>query len=627
MLHFSLSRAAVLALCGCSSLSVLAAETAVLLDNQVVTASRTAEAPIAPIASTATIERVDIERSQAKTVPDLLRGLAGVSVTSNGGRGKSSSVSIRGTQDKHLLVLIDGVKVGSATSGTAALHSIPLEQIERIEVVRGPRSSLYGSEAMGGVIQIFTRRGEGPGLRPWASVGAGSRSTFDGSVGVSGGSSIGWFNLGLAGESTDGINARAYRSNAPRAFEPDADGYREKSASLRGGLRFDNGLELDGSLLEARSHNDYDTRASNGNSGRFAYADGELQVIGARARFSPLDFWAMTLQGGHSEDRSDAYQDERFFSRFDTVRDNIGWQNDFSLGEDHLVTLGFDYQKDRIDTSSRYAQDTRDNEAVYLQYMGRFGRHGLQLGLRHDDDSLFGNHDTGSVGWSFALTGKLELSASWGTAFRAPTFNDLYYPAAGTTAGNPDVQPEESQSYEIGLAGNHDWGTWSLNAFENQIEDLIVWARDGGGILRPSNVESARIRGLEAVLGTQLLGWDVATNLTFLDPRDRSAANHGNLLQRRARRSLNVDVDRQFGQFGVGATVYASSERYDVAANTEVSRMPGYALVDLRGEYRVNDEWRLQARLSNLFDRDYETTQTYEQPGRAVHFTVRYQAL
>ena len=619
-------RPTALILLGCAPLSAFATEEPLPLNPQVVTASRTLVTPIAPVASSTLIEREQIERSQARTVPELLRGLAGVSITSNGGRGKSSSLSIRGTQDKHLLVLVDGVKVGSATSGSAALQSIPLEQIERIEVVRGPRSSLYGSEAMGGVIQIFTRHGEREGLRPWASLGAGSRSSYDGSAGVAGGNGAGWFSLGLAGESTDGINARAYRPSAPRAYESDADGYRETSASLRGGYRFANGLELDGNWLQAESHSDFDTRASNGNSGRYAYNDGELQVIGARARFTPLDPWAVTLQAGHSEDRSDAFQDGRFFSRFDTERDSFGWQNDLSLSDDHLLTLGFDYRRDRIDTSSRYAEDSRNNKAGYAQYMGAFGRHGVQLGLRRDRDSLFGSHDTGSLGWSYELTPELLFSASWGTAFRAPTFNDLYYPASGNTAGNPDVQPEESQSYELGLAGNHAWGHWSLNAFENQIDDLIIWARDGA-VLRPDNVETARIRGLEAVLGTELAGWDIATNLTFLDPRDRSAANHGNLLPRRARRTLNIDLDRDFGRVGVGATLYASSERFDVASNSEASRLPGYALVDLRSEYRVNEEWRLQARLSNLFDRDYETAQTYEQPGRAIHFTLRYQAL
>lgn len=588
---------------------------ALLLGQQVITASRTSNAPVS-IASSSIITRDEIERQQAGSVPELLQRLAGVSVTSNGGRGKSTSVSIRGTSDKHVLVLIDGVRVGSATSGSAALQSIPVEQIERIEIVRGPRSSLYGSEAMGGVIQIFTRRGGAEGFKPYFSVGAGSRSSYSGSAGVAGSHGNGWFNLGVASESTDGINARAYRSRYPDAYEPDADGYRELSTQLRAGYRFDSGLELDGSWLQSENHSDFDSP-----SGRDAYSDGSLQVISGRARFSPLAFWDVTLQAGHSEDLGDNFLDGVFFSRFDTRRDSLSWQNDFNFGEAQVLSLGVDYKKDRVDSSDDYAEDSRYNKGYFVQYQAAFGRHGVQAGLRRDKDEFFGSHDTGSLGYSFDLSNALTLTAAYGTAYRAPTFNDLYYPFDGYNFGNPNLQPEESESYEIGIRGSHGWGEWSINAYENQIQDLIVW---GGS---PENVDVARIRGIETTLATVLAGWDVAANLTFMDPQDRSKANHGHLLQRRAKRHFNLDMDRQFGAIGLGASLYAVSERFDKASNTDESRMPGYALVDLRSEYRVDEAWRLQVKLANLFNRDYETTQTYEQPGRAVYFTVRYQAL
>ncbi|MCQ4311860.1 TonB-dependent vitamin B12 receptor [Pseudomonas stutzeri] len=597
---------------------------ALLLGQQVITASRTGHSPVS-IASSNLITRDEIERQQAGSVPELLQRLAGVSITSNGGRGKSTSVSIRGTSDKHVLVLIDGVRVGSATSGSAALQSIPVEQIERIEIVRGPRSSLYGSEAMGGVIQIFTRRGGNDGFKPYFSAGAGSRSSYSGSAGVAGSQGNGWLNLGVASESTDGINARAYRSTVPNAYEPDADGYRELSGLLRAGYRFDNGLELDGSWLQSENHSDFDTRSTSGATGRDAYSDGSLQAISGRARFSPLAFWDVTLQAGHSEDLSDNFQDGGFYSRFDTRRDSLSWQNDLRFGEAQVLSLGMDYQTDRIDSNDNYAEDSRYNKGYFVQYQAAFGRHGVQAGLRRDDDEFFGSHDTGSLGYSFELSDALTLTAAYGTAYRAPTFNDLYYPAGAFTAGNPDVQPEESESYEIGIRGSHGWGEWSVNAYENQIEDLIVWA--GTSPMRPENVDVARIRGIETTVATVLAGWDVNANLTFMDPQDRSKANHGHLLQRRAKRQFNLDLDRQFGAIGLGASLYAVSERFDKASNTEESRMPGYALMDLRSEYRIDEAWRLQVKLANLFDRQYETTQTYEQPGRAVYFTVRYQAL
>lgn len=624
MIRKPFTASAAFALLGYSSLSFSQTPQPLNLDEQVVTATRT-ERSFSTIASSTVITREEIERSQAPSVPDLLRGLAGVSVVTNGGRGKTSSVSVRGTSSQHLLVLVDGIKIGSATSGSAALENIPVEQIERIELVRGPRSSLYGSEAVGGVMQIFTRQGQSDGFKPYFSVGAGSRSSFDGTAGISGGQGAGWFNLGVASDSTDGINSRAYRPTAPRAYEADADGYRELSGSLRGGYRFDNALELDGSWLQVENHSDYDSRTNSGASGRFAYSEGSQQVVSGRARFTPYDPLLVTLQAGHSEDKGDNFRDGAFYSRFDTKRDTLNWQNDFSLAEEQLLTLGFDLQQDRIDVSDDYAIDSRINKGAYLQYQARFGRHGVLAGLRRDDNEQFGNHDTGNLGWSYDLRDNLVLSASYGTAFKAPTFNDLYAPDTGFTAGNPDLKPEESQSYELGLKGQQRWGEWSLNAFETQIDDLIIWT--GSSPMQPQNVDVARIRGIEGSAATRLLGWDVATTLTLLDPQDRSKANHGHLLPRRAKRALNIDLDRTFGRFAVGSTFYTASQRYDRASNTDAERLPGYALMDLRGEYRIDESWRLQARLSNLFDREYETAQTYEQPGRAVHFTVRYQTL
>src|SRR5690606_19827329 len=266
------------------------------------------------------------------------------------------------------------------------------------------------------------------------------------------------------------------------------------------------------------NHNDFDTRSTKGTSGRDANTDSSVQVLSGRARFSPVEAWDVTLQAGHSEDLGDNYQDGNFYSRFDTRRDSLSWQNDFSLGESQLLTLGLDYQQDRIKSSGSYLQDSRSNQGYFAQYQAAFGRHGVQAGLRHDDDEFFGSHNTGSLGYSYDLSDALTLTAAYGTAYRAPTFNDLYYPLTKGMEGNPDLQPEESESYEIGIRGSHGWGEWNINAYENQIEDLIVWA--GSSPMRPENVDVARIRGIETSVATVLAGWDVAANMTFMDPQD-----------------------------------------------------------------------------------------------------------
>lgn len=586
------------------------------LQQQIVTATRTAQTVEQSLAAVTVLDRERIERSQAASLPELLKQVPGVSLTNSGGPGKNTSLFMRGSESDHVLVIVDGVKIGSVTGGGAALQDLPLELIERIEVVRGPRSSLYGSEAIGGVIQIFTRKGQGEGAKPFFSAGYGTHDSYSGSIGVSGGDGRGWYSLGASGSDTDGINAKSVQTSG---YESDADGYRNLSATLSAGYRFDNGLELDANVLRAKSHNDYDSVNSKRTAGFGANADGESRVFGTRARFSPLERWSVTLQAGRSEDDSDAYQDGRFYSRFDSRRDSLSWQNDIELAVGHTLTLGVDHQHDEVDSTATYAEDSRDNDGYFAQYLGQAGRHDWQVSLRHDDNEQFGQHDTGNVGYGYGFTDWLRGSISYGSAFKAPTFNELYYP----DYGNPNLEAETSRSLEIGLAGQHGWGHWAVNAYRTVIDDLIAY---DASIFGPANVQEARIRGVELVVGSQLMGWDWSANYSLLEPENRSAgANRGNELTRRAKQLFNFDVDRRLGAFSVGASLHAEGQRYDDLANQ--NELAGYATLDLRGEYRMSPEWRLQARVANLLDADYETARGYNQPGQAAYLTVRYQAL
>ncbi|SDR97490.1 vitamin B12 transporter [Halopseudomonas sabulinigri] len=593
-----------LGLVGLSSLSL--AHT-LSLDDQVVTATRTAQSGAQSIAATSVFDRNDIERLQVTSVDQLLRRVPGVNLVNTGGPGKNTTISIRGASTNQVLVLIDGVRIGSATTGDAALQNLPVEQIERIEVVRGPRSSLYGSEAIGGVIQIFTRRGGDGGAQPYFSTTVGSAQHLSGTAGVSGGDDKAWYNLGASSLKDEGIDARPSR-------EVDHDGYRELSANLSGGYRFANGLTLDGNILQVDSHNDYD-------SGFKANADNVTKVYGARARFSPLSAWDVTLQAGRSEDKTDTFNGNTFNTRIDTRRDSFGWQNDLRLAEGQLLTLGYDWLDDEVNGTGTFAEDGRDNHGVYAQYLAQFGRHEVQLSLRHDDNEQFGAHNTGSLGYGLQLTDALRAVASYGTAFKAPTFNQLYYPGFG----NADLEPESSKSLEAGLQGWHDWGNWSATAFRNEIDDLIAYFNSGAG-LQAQNIDKATINGLELEAATQLLGWSWQGNLTLQDPKNASnRAGQGDLLPRRAEQVFNLDVDRRFGRIGVGASLHAEGRRWDNAANS--TDLPGYNTLDLRATYWLSHAWRVQAQITNLFDTDYETAATYQQPGRAGYLTLRYQAM
>ena len=582
------------------------------LDTVVVTASRVAQTTDETLASVTVITREDIERWQAPSVPDILRRQPGLQVHSAGGRGKSTSVFMRGTNSDHVLVLIDGIKVGSATLGTTALQDLPVEAIERIEIVRGPRSSLYGSEALGGVIQIFTRKGGGA-LRPYVSLGGGSYRTVEGAAGLSGGGDQGWFNLGVSGVDTQGFDA--CRGEAATAFagcfadEPDRDGYTQLSGSLRAGYHVSDALSLEAFSLVTRSDNEFDGSFQNESADR-------QQIYGTVVRYAPLSLWQMTLSLGHSLDASKNFKDGVFSSRFETRRDTLSWQNDLEVGSATLLTLGADYLNDRISGSTEYARTSRDNLGLFAQYLGYWERVDLQVALRHDDNQQFGHENTGSVALGYALTDTLRAIGSYGTAFKAPSFNALYFPGYG----NPDLKPESSRTLEAGLRGPLAGGQWSVSLYESRIDDLI--AHDAARSL-PANIHEAVIRGAELDWQGTLEAWQVYAGVSLLDPQNRAQPHRGNLLPRRAEHSLNMDVERAYGPYLLGASVLAQGRRFDDVANSR--RLDAFATMDLRAEYRISPDLRLQLRLENLFDEDYETASFYNQPGRSAYLSLRYQ--
>lgn len=257
----------------------------------------------------------------------------------------------------------------------------------------------------------------------------------------------------------------------------------------------------------------------------------------------------------------------------------------------------------------------RYNQGYFAQYLGELGRFSLQGSVRHDDNEQFGGHTTGNIALGMDLTSAINVFASYGTAFTAPTFDFLYFPGFS----NPDLNPETSDSYEVGVRGSHRPLQWSVSVFRNNIDNLIQNQLTG-----PVNVADSRIDGLEATVGTRLLGFDINAALTLMDPENRTAgADFGNVLVRRAREQLKIDIDRRFDRFSAGASVHAVGSRYDDPANT--ARLDSYVLVDLRGEYRLSQAWRVQARLANLLDEDYETVNFFNQPGRTVFLTLRYQ--
>jgi len=596
------------------------AEAQTVLDPVVVTATRTPERADRTLAAVSVVDRATIEKRQLRSVPDALRGLPGVTVSSSGG---VASVYLRGTNSDSVLVLVDGVKVGSATLGTTPWADLPIQQIERIEVVRGPRSSLYGSKAIGGVIQIFTRRGGGD-LTPRVTVTGGSFNTAAISGGLSGGGEHAWFNLSGDFAQTDGFNA-CYGQIAPFAgcgvFEPDRDAATQLGGSARLGYRFSERAEIDLSYLGANTTADFDGTRFSGNRSRSAQ-----QVYGARTRLVPFTPWVVTLAAGYSLDKytadySDAEVERVAAGDFDTQRDSLTWQNDISILAGHLLSLGVDYQRDRIASSVTYAEDSRADTGVFGEYQGEWRSATMNLSLRQDDNEQFGSYTTGSAALGYRFAPALQASVSYGTAFKAPTFNELYYPFFG----NPDLDPEESNSLELGFDGAlpESWvdGRWALNLYHTELDQMIAFDAFTQGA---NNIAQAEIQGLELSANAAMLDWDLGFSLTLLDPRNRSAGqDDGNLLPRRPQQQGQLDLDRRFARWSLGATLFAAGRSYDDLAN--VYTLDPYTLLDLRAEYAFTPSLRLQGRLKNVFDQDYETAAFYNQPGRAFYLTLRYE--
>lgn len=596
-----------------SAFSAEAGDDADALDTVVVTATRTAVTVDAALAPVEVIDRDAIQRSQASSLGQLLRGRAGINLSNQGGDGKLSTLFVRGAESDHVLVLVDGVRIGSATSGLASFQDLPIALIDRIEIVRGPRSSLYGSDAIGGVIQIFTRRDQGAATFRFHA-GAGSHGRREGGLGFGGGNERGWFGFDAGLVTTDGIDA--CRGAGFPVFagcfvdgQTDRDGYENRAVSVRGGVAIGDDVTLQAHALHVSGHNEYD--------GSFVdNSDIVQQAVGAQLQWKASDAFTLTVSAGSNKDSSDNFLGDAPNGFFASRRDTASVQADFVPAEGQTITVGADWLRDRVSSDTVFDDNRRGDRAAFAQYQGRFGRQDVQLALRRDDNDQFGGKTTGNAAWGLGFGDGWRVTAGYGTAFKAPTFNELYYPFFG----NPALRPEASRTAEAGLAWRGDAIGVHLDAFETRVDDLIAYDASLG---LPNNIDEARLRGAELRADGTLYGWNVNGAASWLDPENRAAGpNRGKDLPRRAHETARLDVDRAFGAVRVGVTGMAEGARWDDVANSR--RLGGFATLDLRAEYRLADAWTLQAGVANVFDRRYETAAYYNQAGRTWTVAVRF---
>lgn len=580
------------------------------LPEVVVTATRTAQTVNDALASVTVITREDIDQHASLTLPEVLKGMAGLDFITYGGIGQPTTLFMRGTNSDHVLVLIDGVKIGSPTLALVSFQHLPLSQIDRIEIVRGPRSSLYGSEAVGGVIQIFTRRGSQE-VQVHGSVGLGSDQTHQVTAGLSGTEKHTWYNTQIDAIQSHGFNA-CQGVGGCFTLEPDDDGYQNTSFAFHLGHEFSKQLQVEGHFLKIKGNFQYDSSFNN-------QTDFVQQVAGLKTHYLPNDIWEMTFDLGESWDEQESFgRTDLPHDLYDTQRTTFSWQNNLLLSNTQELTLGYDHQNDEVNSGVAYRLTSRKNRGYFAQYQQQMDSSDFSLGMRQEDNEQFGHHATYHVALGYTLSPATHFFTSYGTAFKAPSFNQLYYP----DYGNPQLVPEESKSFEVGLktAGEPDY-FWSINAYRTQIDQLIATRFDASTErFFADNISKAQLTGVEASLHWHKDHWELNTDCSWLNPENKMTGKH---LPRRAEKTLKVEFAQTRGAARLGLILLAQGARYDDVENTQ--QLGGYTLVNLEGKYQFNKNWFLQTRLDNVLGKTYETVHLYNAPGRSWFVSFHYQ--
>lgn len=587
-----------------------------ILKPVVVTASRLEQSLTDTIPHTTVITTREIQESQVVDLPNLLRREAGFEFVQNGGPGTATNIFLRGAEGRQVLILIDGVRVGSATLGTTSIEQVMLDQVERVEIVRGNVSALYGAGAIGGVIQIFTKQGSGaPRFSAQASIG--SRHTSRVAAGYGGSIGDTRFNLNVSHFETAGFSA-IDPSLAPRA-NPDQDGYRNESFSGQISHRLTPGHEL--GLRAYRSAGNTDFDSAFGRPTDRHRIENTLSSYAIYSSNALASFWQSRLTLAEGTEKSHSFTNSAPPTRFDTRNTQLLWQNDFTLAPDHVVTAGFERQQQRVSSTTAYRYTERDVSSGVLAYSGRSGAHHLQASARRDDYSDFGNANTWLVGYGYDLTTRWKVTGLRSSAFSAPTFNQLFFPGFG----NPALQPEKSQSSEVGLQYARENHVLRLAQFRTRYQNLIqnVVVATTPFTLRPQNVARARVEGTELSYAGRAAVFDFKASLTVQDPVDETT---GAQLRRRGTTFGNLTVNTTISALRLGAELIHGSSRPDNNIRTGSPLTLGsYTVVNFTARHPLGKNAYLAARIENAFDEEYMVAHGFNVPGRGVFVSLGWQ--
>ncbi|HEY5604190.1 MAG TPA: TonB-dependent receptor [Gammaproteobacteria bacterium] len=576
----------------------LCAQAADELQPVVVTATRTAQLADQTVTPAIVITRQDIELSQSRDVAELLRFHAGIELSRNGGPGQTTSLFVRGTDSDHVIVMIDGIKINARTVSIAAIQNINPDLIEQIEIVKGPRSSLYGSEGIGGVINIITRKSAQADDIIQADAGAGTDNTRQLHIGYHTLVKNARFGIDAKGFKTDGFPTlsnsstdRGYENNSLNTYVNTALGATQVALAY----------------WTAQGTTEYVTFLGDPVDQDFRNSVGSMSVKSAFGSHGSANLKLSRAIDDIAQNQSD--------DQAKTTRNAVDFQSDFDINGNNLLSAGWYYAEEKVDYvsfGSALPEAGRNNivKAVFLQDDFKFAANHLVAALRYTDDKNFGDETTYNLDYGYSFSPQLRLLAGVGTGFRAPSPVDRY-----GFGGNPDLKAETSQNFELGSRyqpDNHH--SFSASLFQNDIDNLINYNFATSAL---ENIGRTRIRGLE--LGYQLRrqNWSSRMEILFQDPHDRDT---GDRLLRRAKRILTAAVQYQKSAHTIGMDLLATSDREDFDAT-----LPSYGLVNFNYTYRLNPAWQFKTHIENLFDKEYQLASGFNAQDRFIMLSVAYQ--
>lgn len=586
-------------------------------ETTVVTASRYQQNKDEVIPSVTVITRDDIENLQADDITEILSLQKGIDVARSGGPGSTTSIFMRGTNSNHSLVLINGVRAGSAASGSFAWEHLPVSQIERVEIVRGTRVSYYGADAIGGVINIITRNQSGTS----ASISTGSYGTENYNLAYGSTNDKMEYSLSFGYQNTDGFSAT--NENNSFAFNPDDDGYENTSISLNSSFNLNTG-KLNLTYYDVYAGIDFDSFYDTGHS------KNRERVSGLSWQGHVFNNWESEITIGNNKNsiKTKAFSDEYHSDRtsFDALLNK-------ELNQQHYA-LGFTWRKEKASYRQNLAEslsyrETRINKAVFINWQGNFDNDTLSLSGRYDHNNIYGSNSSAGLDWSHSFSDNAHMNLSAGTAFHAPDFNSLFSPSGQAVVfspelndyvflfsieGNPNLKPEKAMNYQLGLFGQlTKTQSLSFNSFYYKVDNLIEYIAP---TYKPVNISKATIKGIEIDYHINIKTLDINVNATVQDARNNATSTK---LLRRPDEKMNLNLDKSFNKFSVGSSLRYSSAREDFD-----SYLSAYTVWDLRGSYNFNDNWTLSLKLENVTDQNYQLVNGYNTPGASGYITLQW---